>query len=97
MDLTDFVKGNGGPVTASAFVLLEASRTMQGLVGDKRFTNPYGGELMGAIYVTALGTVAAFVVKSPLPLIVGLATTVFFIMLWHWTENVAAVMELPNE
>jgi len=84
---------NSLTVAASLFVVMEGARTMTNLMGDDRFTSPYGGELMGAVYTGTLGMLAGIVVKSPLPVLAALGSILFFITLYHWQENMA----MPHE
>lgn len=95
-DLSDLATLNGTlpasnslTVAASLFVVMEGARTMTNLVGDDRFTSPYGGELMGACYTGTLGVLTSVVVKSPLPAAAALASIAFFVVLYHWQENMA--------
>jgi len=96
MDLSDIStvngtlpKSNSVTVAASLFVVMEGARTMTNLMGDNRFTSPYGGELMGACYTGTLGLLSSVVVKSPLPVAAALAAILFFVVLYHWQENMA--------
>jgi len=96
MDLSDIATVNGTlpqsnsvTVAASLFVVMEGARTMTSLIGDSRFTNQYGGELIGACYTGTLGLLAGVIVKSPLPVLAALLSIVFFIALYHWQENMA--------
>jgi hypothetical protein len=96
LDISDLSAMNGTlpgnnslAVAGTLFVVMEGARTMTNLVGDDRFTSPYGGELMGASYTATLGMLTSFVVKSPLPALAALGSVVFFVVLYHWQENKA--------
>lgn len=95
-DLSDLATLNGTlpasnsvTVAASLFVVMEGARTMTSLVGDNRFSSPYGGELMGACYTGTIGVLAGIVTKSPLPPLAALGSILFFTILYHWQENMA--------
>lgn len=96
MDLSDLTlqagtlpKSGGFAVAASAFCLLETSRTMTSLLGTDRFSLPYGGELIGATYSGVLGILASVVTKSPLPALAAFLSIAFFIGLYRWQEEKA--------
>lgn len=95
-DLADFTTLNGTlpksgslAIAASVFVVVEGARTMTNLVGDNRFSSAYGGELMGATYTGTISVLAGIIVKSPLPVLTGLLSIIFFVTLYHWQENAA--------
>jgi hypothetical protein len=101
MDLPDLTLSKGTlpssnslSVAASLFVLLEGARTMQGMVGDDRFSHKWGGEIIGGTYVGVVGLLASVVVKSPLPAVTALGTVVFFCTLYYWEEERAGGVEV---
>jgi hypothetical protein len=89
MDIADLAQSDNTAVAASLLVFIEGARTMSNLVGDKRFSSPYGGEIMGATYTGVLGLLASAVTKNPLPTLTAMAAVVFFTVLYHWQENQA--------
>lgn len=104
MDLSDLTQFKGTlpasgslSVAASLLVVMEGARTMTSLVGDNRFSSPYGGELIGATYTGVLSLIASALVKSPLPAAAGMASILFFIVLYHWQENVAVRRMMPDD
>jgi hypothetical protein len=76
-------------VAASLLVMMEGARTMTNLMGSDRFGSPYGGELMGATYTGVIGIVASLLVKNPLPAMTAAGAIGFFVILYHWQENMA--------
>ena len=96
MDISDLstlggtLPGNNSlAVAGSLFVVMESARSMMSLVGDDRFSSPYGGEFMAASYAAGLGMLTGVVVKSPLPPLAAFASIVVFMVLYHWQENAA--------
>lgn len=103
MDLSDLTQlggtlpaNNSVTVAASILVGIEGARTMTNLIGDKRFSSDYGGELIGATYTGVIGLIASVLVKSPLPATVAILSILFFIVLYHWQEN-ATVRRLSDD
>ena len=104
MDLSDLTQfnstipaNNSLTVAASILVIMEGSRTMTSLVGDDRFSSPYGGELIGATYTGVLGLIASVLVKSPLPAAAAMLSILFFVTLYHWQENAAVRRLIPDD
>lgn len=96
MDMSDiagmhgtFPKDNNPAIIAAFVVLLEGGRSLQSLMGDDRFSSPYGGEMMAATYTGMIGLIGSILTKHPLPLIAAALTIAFFIVFYHYQEHKA--------